>query len=214
MADTGRAADILSEGFFQNKTFLVYQWERLVTYLSLEASLPKPGTLHQIFVACDPTSGKVLGLAEVDARNSTLGGAKGSNGPYMCNVAVAQDCQRRGIASALVLKCEDQVQTWYHTLKDQQQQELIQSSASSKDASIGKFNFKLMMPTELISRSLYLKVRESNSAAIRMYHKLGYSSIRQETEKKTGGTILVMLKQLPLVSEEAELCSAELPPRR
>jgi ribosomal protein S18 acetylase RimI-like enzyme len=179
-SDMGRASQILADGFFKGKVnFLLYQWERLETYLSLEANFPRPGALHQVFVACDGQSGGVLGLAEVDVRPTKTRNYKAadknssgkketstSDGPYMCNLAVDDQCQRQGIASALIQQCERQVQDWY-----------IQTEGN-------------------ILCSLYLKVRASNQAAIQMYSKLDYMSFRQEDEKKSGETILVMRKEL------------------
>jgi ribosomal protein S18 acetylase RimI-like enzyme len=86
--------------------------------------------------------------------------------PYMCNVAVDEKYQRRGIASALIARCERQVEDWY-----------VQTGGQ-------------------ISCSLYLRVRESNTAAVRMYSKLNYTSILQEKDKKTGEKLLVMRKEL------------------
>jgi ribosomal protein S18 acetylase RimI-like enzyme len=179
--DMGRASQILADGFFKGKVnFLLYQWERLETYLSLEANFPRPNALHQVFVACDGRSGRVLGLAELDVRPTKTRSNRGakndsavdkkqnstSDGPYMCNVAVDEQYQRQGIASALIQQCELQVQDWY-----------IQTEGT-------------------ISCSLYLKVRASNQAAIQMYSKSDYMSFLQEDEKKTGETILVMRKEL------------------
>ena len=174
-ADVGRASQILTEGFFKHKTnFLVYQWERLETYLSLDSTFPKPNTLHQIFVACDSRSGRVLGMVELDARVPKTKDKKDKDdkstgsavSPYMCNVAVDEKHQRRGIASALIARCERQVEEWYEQTQ-------------------GK-----------ISCSLYLRVRESNIAAVSMYTKLNYTSFTQEAGKKTGEKLLVMRKEL------------------
>lgn len=184
MADVGRSSVILADGFFRGKVnFLQYQWERFVTFLSLESTFPSPNTYHQVFVACDQGTGIVVGMAEVDARNrtrdSTSSKATSSyGGPYMCNLAVDLDRQRSGIGAALVEQCEAQVQEW-----------VTQSEGQ-------------------ISSSLYLKVRASNQPAILMYDKLGYQNILQEREAKTGETILVMRKQLlkvePCVRSEKE----------
>ncbi len=177
-ADVGRASQILADGFFKYKTnFLVYHWERLETYLSMESTFPKPNTLHQIFVACDCQSGRVLGMAEVDARVPMK--SVENTGPYMCNVAVDEKYQRQGIASALIKRCERQVEEWYLETE-------------------GK-----------IFCSLYLRVRTSNKAAVGMYSKLDYISILQEKENRTGETVIVMQKQLqrPIVSKVSEIPS-------
>ena len=185
-ADVGRASEILADGFFKHKTnVFTYQWEKLETFLSLESTFPKPHTMHQLFVACDAKSGRVLGVAEVDAReagivprhvnNSTMTttptpevrDASSINGPYMCNVAVDENFQRRGIATALVRRCETQVQHWHR------------------------------LSNRTISCSLSLKVRASNQVATQIYSKLGYMSLRQEKNPKTREEVLIMRKELP-----------------
>ena len=111
-AEVGAAADILTDAFFkQNTNPITYQWERLTTYLSLEGTYPKPGTRHALFVACHAKTGKVLGLAEIDDRPAT-NDRNATPRPYMFNVAVDPKWQRRGIAKALVLSCENIARTW------------------------------------------------------------------------------------------------------
>jgi hypothetical protein len=84
MGDMGKASKILAEGFYlKNSNFIVYQLEKLETFLSLESCFPKPNSFHEILVACDNRNGEVLGMVEVDARNETKG--RGQNGPYMVN---------------------------------------------------------------------------------------------------------------------------------
>jgi hypothetical protein len=107
---------------------------------------------------------------EVDAR-TTGRSARGQDGPYRCNLAVDEARQRKGIASALVQYCELQDQQWHcETLEDDVE----------------------------VAKSLYLKVRETNQAAVSMYDKLGYRSYQQEKDNK-GTTVLVMRKELPKV---------------
>jgi len=197
-ADVGRASKILSEGFFKGKVnFLVYQWEKLTTYLILKANFPRPNALHQVFVACEGKTGRVLGTAEVDLRptkrfniskldtNSmdpdlpidqtfaaaiaAATNALNSDGPYMLNLAVDEAYQRQGIASALIQQCERQVQKWY------------------VDRNNGRDKFPC---------SLYLKVRASNHAATKMYTKCGYMIFQQEQDENSGETIYLMRKEL------------------
>lgn len=180
MVDMGTASDILADGFFKDNTnFLTYQLERLQTYLSLESGFPKPFDRHQIFVACEVTKGQVIAMAEVDARIEG-DDARGTNGPYMCNIAVHKDYQRMGIATALVEKCEEQVQEWVSSTTT-----TTRTSTTDPDA------------TTALSSSLYLKVRQSNKAAVSMYDKIGYRSIGQEIEEKTNSVVLIMRKELP-----------------
>ncbi|KAL3902524.1 MAG: hypothetical protein SGARI_005795 [Bacillariaceae sp.] len=177
MVDMGRASKILSDGFFKSKTnFITYQFERLQTYLSLESAFPTPNTPHEIF------RGTVWGIVEVDARSDNSDRAKTvkDDGPYMCNLAIDDQCQRMGIASALVRECERQVSQWHQEDKQRRAR-----------------NGKGDDPTTIqISHSLCLRVRASNTPAVQLYDKLGYRSMWQETEDKTGETVLLMRKQL------------------
>ncbi|CAJ1937890.1 unnamed protein product [Cylindrotheca closterium] len=182
-ADVGPASKILADGFFKDNTnFITYQFERLETWLSLDIGFPRPNTRHELFVACEQSTGKVLGLAEVDARieRPTV-----CNGPYLCNVAVDLDHLRQGIATALVEKCEAQVQEWVY--ESVQKEAATLNEKDSKDTSTAT--------TSRLSSSLHLKVRQNNAKAVTMYDKLGYQSILQELDKKNQ-TVLVMRKQL------------------
>ena len=187
MSDTGRASELLTDGFFKNTNPFSHLWERLQTYLSVDVDFPQPLARHEIFVACDNKSGRIIGLAEVDARVNEKN-ARGQNGPYMCNLAVDSAHKRKGIATSLVKQCELEVQQWHAgstSYNQQRQQQTASSSNGSKDSK----------PT-IIPNSLSLKVRQSNKAAIAMYDKLGYTSNMFEQDDK-GETVLVMRKQLP-----------------
>jgi ribosomal protein S18 acetylase RimI-like enzyme len=183
MVDMGRASKILSDGFFKHKTnFFTYQLERLQTFLSLESTFPKPNTYHEIFVACCAKKGTVWGVVEVDARmdGSDRSVTVKDDGPYMCNLAVDDKCQRMGIASALVRECERLVMEWH---EDDKQRRI-------RDGTLDD-------PTTIrVSNSLCLRVRESNTPAVHLYAKLGYRSMLQEAEDKTGEIVLLMRKQL------------------
>jgi len=183
-ADIGPASKILADGFFKDNTnFFTYQLERFETYLSLEVGFPRPNTRHEIFVACEQSTGKVLGLAEVDARTERP--TVDSDGPYLCNVAVDLDHLRQGIATALVEKCEAQVQEW--VTQESKEADILNDNKKNKDDDTPR----------LLSSSLHLKVRQSNEKAVNMYQKLGYQSILQESDKKKKNeTILIMRKQL------------------
>ncbi|KAL3903140.1 MAG: hypothetical protein SGILL_010557, partial [Bacillariaceae sp.] len=189
LVDMGRASKILSDGFFKHKTnFITYQFERLTTYLSLESTFPKPNTYHEIFVACCAQKGTVWGVVEVDARmdGSDRSVTVKDDGPYMCNLAVDDQSQRMGIASALVRECERQVAEWHN---DDRQRRIRNGTDDD--------------PTTIrVSKSLCLRVRESNVPAVQLYAKMGYQSMWQEPEKKTGETVLLMRKQLPAISKQ------------
>jgi ribosomal protein S18 acetylase RimI-like enzyme len=183
MVDMGRGSKILSDGFFKSKTnFITYHFERLQTYLSLESCFPEPNSNHEIFVACCAKRGTVWGMVEVDARTKRCSTLRGTakDGPYMCNLAVDDRYQRLGIATSLVVECERQVREWH----EQDRQQRIQDGTVDD------------LTTMQLSNSLYLKVRENNYPAVRLYSKLGYLSVWQETDEMTGEIILLMRKQL------------------
>ena len=188
ISDTGRASELLTDGFFKNTNPFSHLWERLQTYLSVDVDFPQPLARHEIFVACDNKSGRIIGLAEVDARVNEKN-ARGQNGPYMCNLAVDGAHKRKGIATSLVKQCELEVQQWHagSTSYNQQRQQAASSSNGMKGST-----------AKIIPNSLSLKVRQSNKAAIAMYDKLGYRTFLQESEQDDKGeTVLVMRKQLP-----------------
>ncbi|KAL3941260.1 MAG: hypothetical protein SGBAC_004350 [Bacillariaceae sp.] len=175
--DIGRASKILADGFFKDNTnFITFQFERLETYLSLELGFPRPSTRHELFVACEQSTGKVLGVAEVDARTER---PTAEDAPYLCNLAVDLSHQRKGIATALVAQCEAQVQEWVY-------EEEVEAKILLKDNKDSK---------EGLSCSLHLKVRENNEKAVNMYQKLGYQSIAYESDKKKN-KVLILRKQL------------------
>lgn len=223
MVDMGRASRILSDGFFKHKTnFFTYHWELLNTYLSLESTFPKPNTYHEIFVACCAQTGTVWGMVEVDGRpNSnrtktasasatleTNTTARDDDGPYMCNLAVDDQRQRLGIATALVAECERQVQEWHDATMQQQEQQqdpqpddgqgsqplILHVRVDDDGMAVGDVTIS---SRKRVLNSLCLKVRASNEPAIQLYSKLGYRRASEEMEEKTGETVLLLRKELP-----------------
>jgi ribosomal protein S18 acetylase RimI-like enzyme len=184
IGDMGKASKILADGFYKHKNFIVYQLEKLETFLSLESCFPKPNTFHEIFVACDNHNGEVLGLVEVDARRNQTKGRSHQDDPYMYNLAVDEGHKRKGIAKALIREVEEKVQAWH----------------SATDGNI--------------PNSIYLKVRQSNEAAVIMYDQLGYRSYMQEADRK-GEVVLVMRKSLHASKQETlESEPAKTPSRK
>jgi GNAT superfamily N-acetyltransferase len=105
----GTASTILADGFFGDKNFFTYQFEKLRTYLSLESDFPKRSEQHKMYVACRSTDGKVIAVCDIDNRPFLI------KRPYMCNLAVCRKWRNQGLAKALVAKCEEQVLEWDHT---------------------------------------------------------------------------------------------------
>lgn len=216
LVDMSPASRILADAFFRGPgtNWITYQYEKFITYLSLEANFPRTPqerSRHEIYVACDPRNGKVLGVVEIDARGaatdrtSKVYEASGRSA-YMCNLAVDTKHRRKGIATSLVDECERKVRDWYeedarnifdpnYDLIYDSKNEIINdicSNNNNKDDDVDSMKDKKKM-----SNSLCLKARESDEAAVQMYLKLGYSTVSEEKDTKTnGGTIFLMRKDL------------------
>lgn len=212
--DMDRASKILADGFFKgpDSNWFKYQYEKFITYLSLEANFPRTQqqrSRYEIYVACCVDTGEVWGLVEIDARGSTTERTskvfeKSGGSPYMCNLAVDEKQKRKGIATSLVFECERQVMEWYSDDEKQRKkkdEEIIDDDMvySSKDQMIndivGRNNID--NTKREMRNSVCLKVRESNTAAVGMYLSLGYLTVSKEIEDgKPDENILLMRKEL------------------
>lgn len=124
----------------------------------------------------------------------------------MCNLAVDERHQRKGIATSLVYECERQVKKWYSD--DENRRKKVGENNINNDMvynnknEMTKDNFRsygsYMPSTEnLMSNSICLKVREKNQAAVQMYLKLGYLTVFEEIEDPVSyDNILLMRKEL------------------
>lgn len=214
--DMDRASKILADGFFKgpDSNWFKYQYEKFITYLSLEANFPRTPqqrSRYEIFVACCVDTGEVLGIAEIDARGPRTERTskvyqKSGGSPYMCNLAVDEKHKRKGIATSLVYECERQVQEWYlddESGRKKRNEEIIDDDTvySSKDEIIndifGSNSIDKTKADSSMRNSVCLKVRESNKAAVQMYLNLGYSTVSEEIENgKPDENILLMRKEL------------------
>ena len=211
--DMERASKIMADGFFKGpqSNWFTYQYEKFVTYLSLEANFPKTQqqrSRYEIFVACCVKTGAVWGIVEIDARGKQGGErtlnvyGKAGGSAYMCNLAVDEQHQRKGIATSLVRKCEQQVKEWYSD--DEKRRKLYDSENDMIYNSKDKITDRIVRNSDLarkignvMSNAVCLKVRESNKAAVQMYLKLGYVTVFEEIENsKTYENILLMRKEL------------------
>eukprot|EP00534_Pseudo-nitzschia_fraudulenta_P006615 CAMPEP_0201192894 /NCGR_PEP_ID=MMETSP0851-20130426/145605_1 /ASSEMBLY_ACC=CAM_ASM_000631 /TAXON_ID=183588 /ORGANISM="Pseudo-nitzschia fraudulenta, Strain WWA7" /LENGTH=345 /DNA_ID=CAMNT_0047479285 /DNA_START=16 /DNA_END=1053 /DNA_ORIENTATION=- len=216
--DMDRSSKILADGFFKGpKTnWFTYQYEKFITYLSLEANFPttqQQRSRYEIFVACCKNTGEVWGIVEIDARGTngprtTKVYAKSGGSSYMCNLAVDEKHKRKGIASSLVYECERQVREWY---QDEEANSRKRDEETTNNTDDFIYNSKNEMIGDIFSigndpkknpnkltNSICLKVRESNKAAVQMYTKLGYFTIFDQIEdKKTGENILLMQNNFP-----------------
>uniref|UniRef100_A0A7S4AL51 N-acetyltransferase domain-containing protein n=1 Tax=Pseudo-nitzschia australis TaxID=44445 RepID=A0A7S4AL51_9STRA len=209
LVDMNRASKILADGFFKGPqtNWITYQYEKLVTYLSLEANFPKSQrqrSRYEIFVACDVDTGNVVGMVEIDARGTaderTSKVYEQSGGSaYMCNLAVDEKQRRKGIATSLVDECERQIQDWYNEdqRKGRQNEKSMNTNTNainlkqdiifdpkneiSSSGIVGNSNETNQKKNQnKMSNSVCLKVRESDIAAVQMYRKLGYLTVSKE----------------------------------
>jgi len=211
--DMDRASKIMADGFFKGPqtNWFTYQYEKLITYLSLEANFPKTQqqrSRYEIFVACCVKTGAVWGLVEIDARG-TQGGERTSNvydksggSAYMCNLAVDEKHQRKGIATSLVHKCEEQVRDWYSQDEKRRktcgsENDMMYNSNYEMTDDVVTNSYETRRIKNVMSNGVCLKVRESNEAAVRMYLKLGYETVFEEIEDlKSKENVLLMRKEL------------------
>ena len=167
-SDLSQAADILTQGFYPNVNPNRFFIEKLRTSTSLESTYPQPTTEHELFVAClnekSRTPGKVIAVVEIDNRPTNRPNAFR---PYMCNLAVAKDWQRQGIAQDMICLCEETVATW----------------ATKADGES--------------SLRVHLKVKEVNDPARKLYERMGYRvESNDERDAKTGDVLLLMTKDI------------------
>jgi len=117
----------------------------------------------------------------------------------MCNLAIDEKHQRKGIATSLVYECERQVKEWYSD--DESRRKKKDEENVDHDIlynSNNEMTNRILSKTKnVMSDSICLKVRESNKAAVQMYSKLGYVTVFEEIEDpKTGENIFLMRKDL------------------
>lgn len=72
----------------------------------MESDFPRARDEHVMLVACQSTDGKVVACCDIDNR-PTL-----KVRPYMCNLAVDTTWRGRGLAKALISKCEEIALEW------------------------------------------------------------------------------------------------------
>jgi len=113
MADLGYASKILADGFHSDKNIILYQLERLQTYLSLESTFPKIEEQHEMFSLCRSNDGRVIAFCEID--NRPTNNTKAAPRPYMCNLAVDLKSRGFGFAKDLVRIAEQQAVEWEET---------------------------------------------------------------------------------------------------
>jgi ribosomal protein S18 acetylase RimI-like enzyme len=160
-------ADIMMDAFHTEKTESL----RLYELADLERSFPyAEPDLHQMLVAVivgdddDDDDEKIAGFVDVDARPCPTNDTIQLPRPRLSNLAVHPEFRRRGIAAALVQECERFVEQ------------------------IGP-----ILPGQRRGAELWIRVEETNEAAVAMYTKnLDY----EITGSSDDGRILTLHKSL------------------
>lgn len=102
--DLRTASKILTDAFFSFNIFSTpLEW--LNTFLSLQDALEETSDLYYILVACKASDNSVVGICEIDSRNSSK--SDKAPRPYICNLAVDNQWRKKGIGRALIKICED-----------------------------------------------------------------------------------------------------------
>lgn len=161
--DLSEAARVLADGFYSEQNPASRWWEKMQTQLSLESNLPNNflNAPHEMWVACENESGRVISFCEVDNRPPKKTGPNSTEvRPYMCNLAVDIKWRKQGIAKDMIQRCEDSVKKWEE-------------------------------------KTLYLKVREKNDAAVSLYEKMGYVVVSNEITEKSDDILLTMKRTWP-----------------
>mmetsp|Transcript_635 Transcript_635/g.1004 ORF Transcript_635/g.1004 Transcript_635/m.1004 type:complete len:247 (+) Transcript_635:192-932(+) len=176
MTDLSDAANVLADGFYYENNPASKWWEKIQTQLSLESNLPNSflGVQHQMWVACENESGRVLAFCEVDNRpQQNREGSSTEVRPYMCNLAVDTKWRKQGVAQDMIRRCEESVKEWEE-------------------------------------KTLYLKVKENNEAAVGLYEKMGYEVSSNEITKKTEDVLLTMKRTWTADEDESDQMATEL----
>jgi len=103
--EMGQVSNIIVSSFYKASP-LIRPYLYLNELQRLQSNFPYSDPKHYVFVA---SIGKaIVGFVDVDGRPSTM--AKAPPRPYLSDLAVDPKYRRRGIAKALIQKCEDVVQ--------------------------------------------------------------------------------------------------------
>mmetsp|Transcript_24710 Transcript_24710/g.49149 ORF Transcript_24710/g.49149 Transcript_24710/m.49149 type:complete len:304 (+) Transcript_24710:90-1001(+) len=108
-SDLPFAAHILVDGFYTRS--ILNHAHRLGELSRLQNNFPYSHPNHKMFVAIDPNDkGRIIGFCDVDARPPRIKPA--APRPYLSDLAVRSDWKRRGVATALVRRCEECAGVW------------------------------------------------------------------------------------------------------
>jgi len=111
--ELGSAVDILVESFYKPSS-LVRPYLFLSELARLQGNFPYDDKVHAFFVACslEGTSKeeKIIGFVDVDIRPGTK--IRDAPRPYLSDLAVHDEHRRKGVAKALIRRCEKQAMDW------------------------------------------------------------------------------------------------------
>eukprot|EP00568_Trieres_chinensis_P004927 CAMPEP_0183293428 /NCGR_PEP_ID=MMETSP0160_2-20130417/2116_1 /TAXON_ID=2839 ORGANISM="Odontella Sinensis, Strain Grunow 1884" /NCGR_SAMPLE_ID=MMETSP0160_2 /ASSEMBLY_ACC=CAM_ASM_000250 /LENGTH=288 /DNA_ID=CAMNT_0025454543 /DNA_START=101 /DNA_END=967 /DNA_ORIENTATION=- len=133
-SDLRAVADIFMDAFYEPNS-IMYHYHRMLELDRIQNNFPYDDKWHDFFVACSSSSDDVVAFVDVDARPSNRRDAPPR--PYLSDLAVRKEWRRKGIATHLVVRCEEKTK-------------------------------------EMGYDHMYLRVEQSNDAALNMYEKMDY----------------------------------------
>lgn len=112
-ADLPNVADIIVKSFYDKSNGLFTMYNKVNELQRLQTNFPYDKSRHSMLVACHKDHKKqILGFVDIDGRPSKLKNENVPPRPYLSDLVVDNDWRRRGIACALVSRCEDKVKSY------------------------------------------------------------------------------------------------------
>mmetsp|Transcript_2852 Transcript_2852/g.3329 ORF Transcript_2852/g.3329 Transcript_2852/m.3329 type:complete len:311 (-) Transcript_2852:82-1014(-) len=110
-SDLPNVADIIVKSFYEKSNGLFAMYNKVNELQRLQTNFPYDKSRHSMLVACHKDRKKqILGFVDIDGRPSKLKNAPPR--PYLSDLVVDINWRRRGIACALISRCEDKVKSY------------------------------------------------------------------------------------------------------
>ena len=191
--DLSQASTILTDGFFSDSTNLfTYQVEKLKTFLSLKSCFPNDPTMHKYYVACHDNNNN-------NGKRNTIIQQQEQHQPQQENYNtiigfVEIDC--RPLTQKTNIKSTKKRPYMCNLAIDESYQRQGVASALITQCET--------LAIENIKNVMWLKVRASNNAAVKMYTKLGYridssEEVMEEKNRKNGKITLMLTMTKDLI---------------
>eukprot|EP00566_Odontella_aurita_P019732 CAMPEP_0113594608 /NCGR_PEP_ID=MMETSP0015_2-20120614/39177_1 /TAXON_ID=2838 /ORGANISM="Odontella" /LENGTH=305 /DNA_ID=CAMNT_0000501635 /DNA_START=266 /DNA_END=1181 /DNA_ORIENTATION=+ /assembly_acc=CAM_ASM_000160 len=105
--DLNAVANIFVDSFYDPKSMLKHYY-RMLELDRIQNNFPYDSEWHEYYVACSSEDDSVIAFVDVDARKlPPHWGMSAPPRPYLSDLAVRDDWRRRGVATQMVVHCED-----------------------------------------------------------------------------------------------------------